>query len=62
MGSAVIKEFLKIKDIHTDLVNLSKPEVSKTLSKFYTNIGQLYIDVGDSEVKNNLLNFFEYLK
>lgn len=32
MGAAVIKEFLRIKDIHTDLVNSSRSEVSKTLS------------------------------
>ena len=26
------------------------------------NVGKLYVDVGDSEVKSNLLEFFEYLK
>ena len=26
------------------------------------NIGQLYVDVGDSDIKVNFLEFFEYLR
>lgn len=62
MVSIIVKEFLKIEEIHIDLVQSCRGEISRTLSNKFIYKGQLYIDVGESDIKTNFLEFFEYLK
>lgn len=53
---------MEIKEIHADIINVSKTQLSRVLSTNRNNIlGSIYIEVGESEVKGNILGLFKYL-
>ncbi len=63
LGLSIVKEFLSVREVHADVLKVSRGEVTRLLSNFIDNQDNVYCGVeGREKIRENILSLLGFLR